>query len=42
LSYYRPPQRDWSFDDDFRNPELLPPGTPNMGSVIRTAMREAF
>jgi hypothetical protein len=42
LSYYRPPQRDWSFDDDFRNPELLPPGTPNVGSVIRTAMREAF
>ncbi|MGD2217941.1 MAG: hypothetical protein PVJ64_14380 [Gemmatimonadales bacterium] len=41
-SYYRPPQRDWSFDTDFRDPELLPPGTPNVGSVIRTAMREAF
>jgi hypothetical protein len=41
-TYYVPPQRDWSFDTDFRNPELLPPGTPNVGSVIRTAMREAF
>jgi hypothetical protein len=40
--YYDPPQRDWSFDLDFRNPELLPPGTPNVGIVIRTAMREAF
>ncbi len=41
-SYYVPPQRDWAFDDDFRNPALLPPGTPNVGNVIRTAMREAF
>ncbi|NIR45512.1 MAG: hypothetical protein GWN99_13985 [Gemmatimonadetes bacterium] len=41
-SYYRPPARDWAFDTDFRDPELLPPGTPNVGSVIRTAMREAF
>jgi hypothetical protein len=41
-TYYRPPQRDWAFDTDFRNPELLPPGTPNVGNVIRTAMREAF
>jgi hypothetical protein len=41
-TYYYPPQRDWGFDTDFRNPELLPPGTPNVGNVIRTAMREAF
>ena len=41
-TYYVPPQRDWAFDTDFRNPELLPPGTPNVGNVIRTAMREAF
>jgi hypothetical protein len=41
-SYYRPPQRDWSFDTDFRDPEKLPPGTPNVGNVVRTAMREAF
>jgi hypothetical protein len=42
LSYYDPPRRDWSFDTDFRNPALLPPGTPNVGSVIRTALREGF
>ncbi len=41
-SYYEPPQRDWSFDTDFRRPGNLPPGTPNVGNVIRTAMREAF
>lgn len=41
-TYYDPPQRDWSFDTDFRNPALLPPGTPNVGNVIRTAMREVF
>ncbi len=41
-TYYRPPQRDWSFDTDFRDPEKLPPGTPNVGNVVRTAMREAF
>jgi type II secretory pathway pseudopilin PulG len=41
-SYYVPPQRDWAFDTDFNDPSLLPPGTPNVGNVIRTAMREAF
>jgi hypothetical protein len=40
--YYRPPQREWSFDTDFRDPKKLPPGTPNVGYVLRTAMREAF
>ncbi len=42
LSYYYPPVRDWSFDTDFRDPELLPPGTPTVGNVVRTALREAF
>jgi hypothetical protein len=42
LTYYNPPTRDWSFDTDFRNPALLPPGTPNVGNVVRTAMRDAF
>lgn len=42
LDYYDPPARDWSFDMDFRNPELLPPGTPTVGNVVRTALREAF
>ncbi len=41
-TYYVPPQRDWAFDTDFRDPNLLPPGTPNVGNVVRTAMREAF
>jgi hypothetical protein len=41
-TYYVPPQREWSFDTDFRNPRKLPPGTPNVGYVLRTAMREAF
>ncbi len=39
--YYTPPARDWYFDTDFQNPQLLPPGTPSVGFVIRTAMREA-
>jgi hypothetical protein len=41
-SYYSPPQRDWQFDTDFQDPRLLPPGTPNVGYVLRTAMREAY
>lgn len=39
---YRPPSRNWAFDTDFRDPAKLPPGTPVVGNVIRTAMREAF
>ncbi len=39
--YYSPPARDWHFDTEFQNPALLPPGTPSVGFVIRTAMREA-
>ncbi len=42
MTYYVPPMRDWAFDTDFRDPNLLPPGTPNVGNVVRTAMREAF
>ncbi|NIM51349.1 MAG: hypothetical protein GTO22_19205, partial [Gemmatimonadales bacterium] len=41
-TYYVPPQRDWSFDTDFRNPQHLPPATPNVGNVLRTGMREAL
>ncbi len=40
--YYTPPARNWHFDTDFQNPALLPPGTPNVGYVLRTAMREAY
>jgi hypothetical protein len=42
LSYYFPPRRDWSFDTDFRDPGKLPPGTPHVGNIVRTALREAF
>jgi hypothetical protein len=28
LFSYRPPNRDWSFDTNFANPTLQPPGTP--------------
>jgi hypothetical protein len=42
LTYYEPPDRNWAFDTDFRDPRLLPPGTPNVGYVLRTAMREAY
>ncbi len=41
-TYYTPPQRDWAFDTDFQDPRQLPPGTPNVGYIIRTAMREAY
>jgi hypothetical protein len=41
-SYYVPPQRDWWFDADFHNPQLLPPATPNVGNILRTGMREAL
>ncbi len=27
---YTPPVRDWSFDTNFYDPDLLPPGTPNI------------
>ena len=28
--YYTAPHRDWSFDTNFYDPDLLPPGTPNI------------
>jgi hypothetical protein len=40
--YYRPPRRDWSFDLRFRDPRLLPPGTPRVGTVIQTAFRPVY
>ncbi len=41
-AYYNPPQRDWSFDIRFRDPRLLPPGTPRVGTVIQTAFRPLY
>ena len=40
-SYYSPPNRNWLFDTDFQDPNKLPPGTPNVGSVLRASFREA-
>jgi hypothetical protein len=39
---YKSPQRDWSFDFDLSNPENLPPGTPNVGFVLRASFRESY
>ncbi len=38
--YYRPPNRNWGFDIDLLDPTKLPPGTPIVGSVVRTSFRE--
>jgi hypothetical protein len=40
--YYNPPQRDWQFDTRFRDPNSLPPGTPNAGSVTQIAFRPVY
>ena len=34
-TYYNPPARNWAFDTNFRNPALLPPGTPSVRALIR-------
>ena len=41
-AYYSPPVRNWSFETRFRNPMLLPPGTPRLGSVLQIAYRNVF
>ncbi len=41
-SYYSPPKRDWQFDTRFEDPANLPPGTPVVGQVIRTAFRPVY
>jgi len=40
--YYTPPNRQWSFDIRFRDPRMLPPGTPRVGTVIQTAFRPLY
>jgi hypothetical protein len=40
--YYNAPNRDWNFDVRFRDPANLPPGTPVVGNVIRTAFRPVY
>jgi hypothetical protein len=39
---YRAPRRDWSFDNRFMDPQNLPPGTPNVGYVLRASFREVY
>ena len=41
-NYYSPPVRDWQFDTRFEDPSNLPPGTPVVGVVIRTAFRPVY
>lgn len=40
--YYDAPGRDWKFDLRFNDPNKLPPGTPVVGSALRTAFRPVF
>lgn len=39
-SYYVPPNRNWTYDLDFLNPNNLPPGTPLISVVLKTSWRE--
>ncbi len=39
---YKAPTRDWSFDSRFLDPQNLPPGTPNVGYVLRASFREVY
>ncbi len=41
-AYYGAPQRQWSFDVNFRFPDRLPPGTPSVGTVLQTAFRPLY
>src|SRR5207302_8968860 len=34
-TYYNPPVRNWTFDNNFMNPLKLPPGTPSFRFVLR-------
>jgi hypothetical protein len=40
--YYSAPNRQWSFDVNFRFPDRLPPGTPSVGTVLQTAYRPLY
>jgi len=37
---YTPPTRDWAFDATFRQPDRLPPGTPQFQYIEPTAFRQ--
>lgn len=39
---YSPPERDWAFDATFRQPDRLPPGTPQFQYIEPTAFRQVM
>lgn len=39
---YSPPTRDYSFDTNFLNPQLLPPGTPRFRDVVNLSFTQDF
>jgi len=39
---YKPPDRDWKFDDRFLDPENLPPRTPTVGQVMRMGFARRY
>jgi hypothetical protein len=39
---YSPPERNWAFDATFRQPDRLPPGTPQFQYIEPTAFRQLF
>ena len=41
-SVYQAPIRSFSFDTDFQNFALLPPGTPNFEDVVNVGFRQIF
>jgi hypothetical protein len=41
-SIYSPPIRNWAFDTSFRDPNKLPPGTPQFQYIEPSAFRQVF
>lgn len=39
---YSPPERNWAFDATFRQPDKLPPGTPQFQYIEPTAFRQVM
>ncbi len=39
---YNPPKRNWAFDETFKTPNRLPPGTPQFQYVEVTGFRQVF
>jgi hypothetical protein len=39
---YSPPERNWAFDITYRDPNKLPPGTPQFQYIEPTAFRQVF